>query len=138
MKTHTTNYFDTFIEVAEDTKAQFGASPPSRSDKKTIAEMQYEMIAENPYKYTSDDVIFQVFALRNDLPQSEYPAAREEFFSRGQACLRTSPLAKTYGFGIHFDRTGKVALYGMETDEYRKYLGDNSLKKLKAMRSSRK
>ena len=100
--------------------------------------MQYEMISANSYKCTSDDIIFQVFALRNDLPRSEYPTAREEFFSKGQACLRTSPLAKTYGFGLHFDRTGKVAMYGMETDEYRKFLNDDSVKKMRAMRSSKK
>ena len=68
MKIHSTNYFDTFIEVAEDTKAECGTKPPSK-DKKTVAEMQYELIAENPYQYTSDDVFFQVFADRNDLPK---------------------------------------------------------------------
>ena len=52
MKTHTTNYFDTFIEVADDTKADCGTQPPAK-DKKTIAEMQVELISENPYKYTS-------------------------------------------------------------------------------------
>lgn len=53
MKTHTTNYFDTFIEVAEDTKAVSGTSPSSKGDRKTVAEMQYELIASNPYEYTS-------------------------------------------------------------------------------------
>jgi hypothetical protein len=61
MKIHTTNYFDTFIEVAADTKANFGAKPPSKGDKKTVAEMQYELISKHPYQYTSDDIIFQVF-----------------------------------------------------------------------------
>jgi hypothetical protein len=69
-KIHTTNYVDTFIEVAEDTKADHGTKPPSKFDKKTVAEMQYELIANNPYKFTSDDVLFQVFANRNDLTKS--------------------------------------------------------------------
>lgn len=47
MKTHTTNYFDTFIEVADDSKAECGTRPPAKV-KRTIAELQYEMIAENP------------------------------------------------------------------------------------------
>jgi hypothetical protein len=38
MKAHTTNYFDTFIEVAEDTKAKAGVVPPSNG-KKSVAEM---------------------------------------------------------------------------------------------------
>jgi|GEM_PF-4565067 len=41
MKVHTTNYYDTFIEIAEDTKATHGIQPPSK-EKRTVAEMQYE------------------------------------------------------------------------------------------------
>ncbi|MCL2290163.1 MAG: DUF6157 family protein [Bacteroidetes bacterium] len=136
MKIHTTNYFDTFIEVAEDTKAYCGTKP-STKDKKTVAEMQYDLIAKNPYKYTSDDIFFQVFADRNDLIKTEYKQAREQFFSKGQPCFRASPLTKTYGFGIHCDNDGKVALYGMETEEYQEFLTDPKVKKCKAMKSSR-
>ena len=136
MKAHSTNYFDTFIEVAEDTKADCGTIP-SEKEKKTVAEMQYELIAKNPYKFSSDDIFFQVFADRNDLTKAEYEKAREHFFSKGQPCFRASPLTKTYGFGIHSDKNGKVALFGMESNEYRKFLADKSIKKIKAMKSSR-
>ena len=136
MKTHSTNYFDTFIEIAEDTKADCGIKPPTK-DKKTVAEMQYELIAKNPYKFTSDDIFFQVFADRNDLTEAEYKRAREQFFSKGQPCFRASPLAKTYGFGIHNDSNGKIALYGMETKEYQQFLADTKIKKVKAMKSSK-
>ena len=133
---HTTNYIDTFIEVAEDTKADHGTVPPSK-DIKTVAEMQYTMIAKHPYKFTSDDVLFQVFADRNDLAKSEYKMARMEFFSKGQACLRASPLTKTYGFGVHSDDKGKVAIYGMESAEYQRFLTDKAVTKVKAMKSKR-
>ncbi len=136
MGVHTTNYFDTLIEVAEDTKATSGTKPPAK-DKKTVAEMQYELIAKNPYKYTSDDVLFQVYADRNDLTKAEYKNAREQFFSKGQPCFRASPLTKTYGFGIHSDESGKVALYGMETERYRQFLKDAKTTKVKAMKSSK-
>lgn len=136
MKIHTTNFFDTFIIVAEDTKVNCGTKPPAK-DKKTVAEMQYEMIAKNPYKYTSDDILFQVFAHRNELTKAEYQQAREQFFSKGQPCFRASPLTKTYGFGIHSDNNGRVALYGMETDEYQKFLADSNVKKVKAMKSNK-
>ena len=135
---HTTNYTDTFIEVAEDTKASYGTKPSSKGDKKTIAEMQYEMLANNPYKFTSDDIIFQVFADKNGLTKAEYKQAREQFFSKGQACLRCSPLTKNYGFGVHADSNGKVAIYGMETEQYEKFQNDPKLKKTKAMRTSKK
>jgi hypothetical protein len=137
-KIHTTNYTNTFIEVAEDTKASEGTKPPSKGDKRTVAEMQYELIANNPYKFTSDDVLFQVFADRNDLTKAEQKQAREEFFSKGQACLRASPLTKSYGFGVHCDGNSKVALYGVETDKYQQFLADGKVKKVKAMRTSRK
>lgn len=136
MKTHTTNYVDTFIEVAEDTKATTGTKPPSK-DTKTIAEMQYDLIANHPYQYTSDDVSFQVYADRNGLTEEEYQHARAQFFSKGQPCFRTSPLTKTYGFGIHSDDGGKIALYGMETAAYQQFLTDPTIKKVKAVRSRR-
>jgi hypothetical protein len=136
MKIHSTNYFDTFIEVAEDTKADLGTIPQTK-EKKTVAEMQFELIAKNPYKYSSDDIFFQVFADRNDLTKAEYEKAREQFFSKGQPCFRASPLTKTYGFGIHSDKNGKVALYGRETEEYKNFLADTKIKKVKAMKSSK-
>lgn len=97
MPLHTTNYFSTFIEVAEDTKATAGTIPPEKGNKKTVAQLQYELIANHPYKYTSDEVLFLVYAERNDLSEAERQEAKEEFFSKGQACLIASPLPKTMG-----------------------------------------
>ncbi len=136
MKIHSTNYFDTFIEVAEDTKATCGTVPPSKENK-TVAEIQYELVAKSPYKFTSDDVFFQVYADRNGLTKAEYREAREQFFSKGQPCFRASPLTKVYGFGIHNNKDGKIALFGMESKEYKEFLADNTIKKVKAMKSSR-
>lgn len=137
-KVHTTNYYDTFIEVAEDCNVSCGTKPPFKTDKKTIAEMQYELLVDNPYKFTSDDLFFQVFADRNDLTVAEYHHARQQFFSKGQPCFRSSPLTKTYGFGVHSDSNGKVALFGMETEQYEKFQQDPKIKKVKAMRSLKK
>ena len=136
MKVHTTNYFDTFIEAASDTKASCGTQPLSK-DKRTVAEMQYELISKNPYKFTSDDILFQIYADRNCLHKEEYKQAREHFFSKAQPCFRTLPLTKTYGFGVHSDINGKVALYGIETKEYKDFLDDTKIKKIKAMKSSK-
>jgi hypothetical protein len=95
------------------------------------------MISKNPYKFTSDDVLFQVFAQKNDLTESEYKEAREQFFSKGQPCFRASPLTKRYGWGIHNDSEGKIALFGIETTEYEKCSTDATLKSVKAMKSSK-
>ena len=107
MKIHTTNYQDTFIEAAEDCPALAGEIPPSKAENMTIADIQFLILSKHPYKYTSDDVLFQVYAERNELTKSEYKAAREQFFSKGQPCLRCSPLTKRYGWGIHCDSKGK-------------------------------
>jgi hypothetical protein len=137
MKTHTTNYQDTFIEIADDCPVENGEIPPQKGEAKTVANLQFEMLHKHPYKYTSDDVLFQVYADRNDLTKKEYKEAREAFFSKGQPCLRASPLTKRYGWGVHNDANGKIALYGSETPEYKKFTKDKSLKVVKAMRTSK-
>lgn len=137
MNVHSTNYYNTFIEVAEDTKAICGTVPPTKAKKKTIARMQYELLAANPYGFTADDLFFRIFAERNNLDASVREQARVAFFAKGQPCFRASPLTKTYGFGIHSDAEGRVALYGMETEEYQQFLSDPSVQKVKAMKSRR-
>jgi hypothetical protein len=51
--------------------------------------------------------------------------------------LRTSALGKRYGWGIHCDATGKVALIAHESDAYQQLATDPQMKHLKAMRSKR-
>jgi hypothetical protein len=134
---HTTNYTDTFIAVADDCAVTTAEVPTSKGDKPTIASLQYDILHNNPYKFDSDDVIFNTYALRNDLTKNEIPAEREKFFSKGQACMRSSPLAKRYGWGVHSDDKGKIALYAVESPEYKKMLKNKSLKQVKAMRSKK-
>ncbi|HEX7757780.1 MAG TPA: DUF6157 family protein [Niabella sp.] len=137
MKTHTTNYSDTFIQVAEDCLVQHSQVPPLKDDRKTAANIQFEMIYNNPYKYTSDDVLFEVYARKNDLTKAAYKPEREKFFSKGQPCLRASPLTKRYGWGVHSNHEGKVAIYELGSEPYKKYATDKNIKVIKAMRSSR-
>ena len=59
----TTNYSDTFIQVATDSKAKSAIVPVEKGGKETIASLQYKLIVNNPYKYTSDDVLFLVTAV---------------------------------------------------------------------------
>lgn len=135
---HSTNYSNTFVEIAEDCPNQKGEMPPQKGDKKTVANYQFEMLYDNPYKYTSDDVLFSVFATRKDFPDSEWAREREIYFSKGQPCFRASPLTKRYGWGIHSNSEGKIAMYAAESEEYKQFVADDSVKKVKAMRSKRK
>lgn len=51
MKTHTTNYTNTLIEIAEDSPVSVSIIPVVKNDKKTIANYQYEKLSKNPLKY---------------------------------------------------------------------------------------
>jgi hypothetical protein len=114
---HTTNYFDTFIAVAEDCFAAEGSVPPSRPTPSAV-ELTHRMIDDHPYRHTSDDVIFTVWADRNGIAAADRPAARVQFFSKGQPCLRSSDLGKRYGWGVHSDADGRVAIFPVESAEY--------------------
>ncbi|NEU09184.1 hypothetical protein GZH53_12730 [Flavihumibacter sp. R14] len=136
MKPHTTNYINTFIEVAVDCPASKGEVPPLKGGKETIATIQFEL-SKDPYRFTSDEILFKIYALRNDLTEAELDEARVQFFSKGQPCFRTSPLTKRYGWGVHHDKNGKIALYGCETEEYRKFVADKTLEVVRAMRTGK-
>lgn len=135
------NYVSTFIAVAADSKAQAGTVPPVREGKKTIAQLEYELIAAQPYQLTQEEVQFSVHVQRVGLSAREVKAKRSalwrEFFSKPMACMRTSPLSKSYGWGLHFNVEGKVALVGVETQEYKRLVKDSTLKHTAAMRSKR-
>jgi hypothetical protein len=118
---HSTNYTDTFIAIAPDSDAVRGTVPKEGANP-SVALRTFRLIHDNPYRYTSDDVLFTVYADRNDIPDAKRAAARKAFFAKPQACLRASPLGKTYGWGIHCDAEGRVALYGVETPEYRAFM----------------
>ena len=134
----TTNYRNTFIEVADDCPATAGEQPSTSRAAPTVAVLQYQLVAAHPYELTSDDVLFEVFARRGEVPAQDRAAAREQFFAKSQACLRASPLPKRHGWGIHHDEDGRIALYSVDTDEYRRLRDDPSVTHVKAMRSSRR
>ncbi|MDQ3654385.1 MAG: DUF6157 family protein [Chloroflexota bacterium] len=139
---HNVDYVNTFILVADDTAASHGAEPPVREPNPSIPARQFAMIRDHPYRYTSGDVIFDVYADRAGIPHSQRAAARDEYFSKGRPCLRASDLGKKYGWGIHCDGKGRLALYAVESPDYsalvQKGERDGTPALVKAMRSSRK
>lgn len=135
MAAHTTNYVDTFIEVAEDCPAEAAQEPPS-GERPTIAALHYALIAEEPFGRTSDDVIFATHALRHGIALDDADA-RERLFAKGQPCLRSSPLGKRYGWGIRSDAEGRVALVPRESEEYARLAADPAIAHTRAMRSRR-
>lgn len=126
----TTNYFNTFIEVSEDCPVTTAAVPPAK-EPKTVAQAEYEMFGDSPYQYTSDDIIYET----KGKPKG---VSRADFFSKGQPCFRSSALTKRYGWGVHSNEDGKIALYAVDSPEYKRLTADESIKHVKAMRTDRR
>lgn len=129
MPVHTTNYTNAFIAVAEDCPVAQAEEPPLR-EPPSVARIQFDMLIVAPYRHTSDDVIYESNGKRRGL-------SREEFFAKGQPCFRASPLTKRYGWGVHCDSQGRIALIPSGTPEYRELADDPGLTHTTAMRSSR-
>ncbi|MGV3491202.1 MAG: DUF6157 family protein [Devosia sp.] len=134
MSRHTTNYFETFISLSPDSPIADAVVPPKPG---TVAAMQHERLLAAPYSMTSDDLIFGIFADRSAIPEEERGAARMEYFSKGQPCLRSSPLVKTYGWGLHYDEQGRIALVGSGGPADDEMQDRPDLKQLLGMRSKR-
>lgn len=63
-----TNYTGTFIQVADDCPVEAAEQPPVGGKAPTVAALQYALISEHPYEFTSDDVMFEVYAARHTIP----------------------------------------------------------------------
>ncbi len=135
------NYYDTLIAVADDCPVDRSVVPTPRAGKPTVAVLQYEMLADHPHVFTQEDVLFESWLGRQDMPedQRDRTRLRQEFFSKPQACLRASPLPKKYGWGLLFDGKGRVALLAMESAQYQRLAAgtESGVKVLRALRSTR-
>jgi hypothetical protein len=120
------DYQDTFIAVAPDCAAAAGTVPQPKAGRPTVASATFAMIAENPYAYRSSDVIFTVWADRRDIPAADRRQAWAEFYAKGQPCLRGSDLGKRYGWGIHADDDGRLAVYAVGSREYEAFAAGRS------------
>lgn len=130
------NYQNTFILVSEDCPSEEGIIFDNNYSKKPIHQIQYQLLTESPYKYTQEDIQFLVYAERNQIRKTDHNA-RNEFLNISQPCLRSSALAKKYGWGIHFNSEGKAAIYSKDSDEYRDYAKSENIKVTKALRNKR-
>jgi hypothetical protein len=86
---------------------------------------------------TSDDLLFDVHAERTGIGEGEREAARAGYFSKGQACLRASPLVKTMGWALHHDEHGRVGLVNPASAEFEALMARDDITKLSGMRLKR-
>jgi hypothetical protein len=137
------NYYDTFISVAPDCPVTEAKVPPEKKVGKTKPGIEYDLLSNNPYTYTQEELLFEVHVQHKSITEEEMSIQgkqiREDFFGKSQACLRASMLPKKYGWGIHFNAEGKAALVPMESAEYQQFVNNEkeSVKLLAAMRNKR-
>ena len=84
------NYLRAVILVAEDCPAKEPVIPALRNGKPTVAAIQYALLADHPYRYTQEDILFETYLTQNELRPGEREKAvlRAEFFSKERPCLK--------------------------------------------------
>ncbi|WP_240353397.1 DUF6157 family protein [Cohnella algarum] len=140
------SYKDTLILISEDCPAEAGIVPQSAKETKPAHVIQYELLSANPYRFTHEELLFEVHVRHKGIPEDKAAADRrliwDELFGKSHPCLRASMLPKKFGWGVHYDAEGRIALYGAESPEYQNWLEnegkEGNPKLLRAMRNKRK
>lgn len=128
-------YFNTFIAVAPDCPADAGIVP---SQPESIAGLEYMLLSANPYRLSGEDLILAVQARHKGISEADIEPFKIALFSRPHPCLRASMLPKRYGWGAHYDADGRIALYGVETEDYRRLASQSGIEIIPAMRNRRR
>ena len=137
------SYTDTFIEAADDCLEATGVAPPVRGDIPSVPVLEYELLSKNPYRHTRDELLLIVHVTRLGLSPAELKQRgaqiKADLFSKPHPCMRASQLPKRYGWGVHHDHSGRIAIYGRESKDYAALVSGKKKAKtvLKAMRNKR-
>ncbi len=87
------NYYNTFITIAPDCPAARAAVPPDKKGGKTKPGIEYELVANSPYMYTQEELLYEVHVRHKGISAEELEAGgtqlRDEFFQKPTACLRS-------------------------------------------------
>ena len=120
-----TTITDTFVLIAPDCPATAAVVPVARGAGLTVPVIQYELLTARPYTLTLEDLIYQTHVRRAGLTPAEADrrstAIRAELFAKPHPCMRASALPKRYGWGVHHDGRGRMALIAMGSAEYRRF-----------------
>ncbi|WP_054939991.1 DUF6157 family protein [Paenibacillus ihuae] len=137
------SYINTFIRVSADCPVETGVVPVTSRPLPPAHVIQYELLAGAPYKYTHEELLYEIHMRHKQIPEEERTARKNEIwaelFSKKHPCLRASMLPKRFGWGIHYNEDGKIALYAKESPEYNQFISrtGDGLTLLIAMRSNR-
>jgi len=115
-------YHEELIEVAEDCPVKCAIEPPV-GDPKTIARIGYEVLIENPYKFTEREFFKEVHFERRQMLNLKVESYN----------IKRSLIVRAYGWGIHRNQDGKLALVPMESAQYKEL--QESIKTTKSYRT---
>lgn len=123
------------VTPAPDCPAAAAVIPPAKA-RPTRATIEYDLLAAAPYSldhYSFTHAVHCAMAEAGGKPALDFPS----YHSKGQPCMRASPLTKRYGWAAHYDAEGKLALVDPGSATYAALLADPDLPKSPAMRSKR-
>lgn len=120
-----TSPLEELIEVAADSSATRSEEPHDGGTAKTIARISYEVLTESPYKFSEREFYHEVHVVRRKRPD-----LRIKNYN-----IKRSPLVKNYGWGIHRNSDGKLALIARESNRYEDLFANPLVKKTKAYRN---
>ncbi|SEQ48225.1 hypothetical protein SAMN05216232_2570 [Virgibacillus subterraneus] len=131
------NYYSTFILISDDSPVQASKIPVSNREKRTISEIEYALLHENPGYYTQDELQFEVHMIHKGIPKENRHGEKILFLEKSRACMRASSLPKRFGWGIYFDTYGNAEMIPVETEKYQELKQQDQIKKVKAMKSKK-
>ena len=93
------NYHDTFIRVAPDCPVSEAVVPTGKREDKSIPQVEYELLAENPYTFTQEELLFAVHVRRQGIGEGDLKTrrARSSSPSLVRACGRPCSRRDTAG-----------------------------------------
>jgi hypothetical protein len=103
----------------------------------SIAGLEHALLLGFPYRYTAPDLIVDVQRRHKNVHDAKLPAFRAWLLAKPQPCMRLSMLPKRWGWGIHFDELGRMAIDGAETSDYRHFAERSDLRVMSVRPSQR-
>lgn len=129
-----TGYRNAFITLSPDCPVAAGQVPRQAT---SIAGLEHALLVDRPYHYTAKELILAVHRRHKDVGDAELGEFGALLFAKSQPCMRLSMLTKRWGWGVHYDEQGRMAIYGAETQEYRIFAMRSDLRIMPA-RSARR
>lgn len=118
---------NTLIQIAS-TSVKQSTVPISKSGKKTEAILLYEVLINNPYRFKQNELFAEVY-----FKIKQKPHLKIETYM-----MQRSELCSLFGWGIHGDEEGRLALVPSESDMYKVLFAKPFIIKKKAFNKHKK